>query len=189
SVAVVNGFLRIDHGVRIAFQQFAANNQHRLLLGRLHVGIGTRVRFVRSELACRWPFVNLDDVFQLLGIGRRIRVADALNFPELSEVTTPEIGGKFAPKKLATHFMVEADHVRLDELWIGFQDRNRVGWNQLQIRNQQLLVNVTQIDVGRLFKVRVGHGIDDVFGPVKTAAGNLYEGGQTEWKGDVRIDG
>src|SRR4030095_11757691 len=112
------------------------NDQHYLFLARLHVGIWTRIGFVRTELTRRLPGVNLNDVFQLLGVCWGIRVADTFYFPELPEVTTPEIGGKFAPEKFAAHFVIEADQVCLDELRVSFQKRNRIGRNQLQIWNQ-----------------------------------------------------
>ena len=92
AVAVVDRLLRVDHGVRIALQQLAANHQHHLFLARLHVGVRTGRRLVRAERARRLPGVNLGDVLQLFGIGWRVGVADALDFPELPEVAAAQVG-------------------------------------------------------------------------------------------------
>src|SRR6266850_4349444 len=187
-VAVVDGLLGVYDRIWIAFQQFTSNYQHYVFLTGLHVGFRTGRRLVGSQRARRLPGVNFRDVFQLLCIGWCVRVADTFYFPELPEVTTPEIRWIFAPQKFAAHFMIEADHVRLNEFRVCLQERNRIWRNQLQIWNQQLLVNVAKIPIHRIFKIGMSHGIHDLFGLEKITTGNFDECGQPQWKGNSRID-
>src|SRR4030095_15106339 len=91
------------------------------------------------------------------------RIAHSFYLPELAEVTTPEVCGVFAPEEFPTHFMVQTYHVRLDELRIRLQQRNRVRRNELQVRNQQLFVDVAQVPIHRVFKIRMRHSIHDLF--------------------------
>ncbi len=68
----------------------------------------------------------------------RIRFEVAGHIPELAEVAAALVGRILAPQQLAGELVVEANHIRLDELLIRLQQRDAVLLDQLDIRQKQL---------------------------------------------------
>jgi hypothetical protein len=64
--------------------------------------------------------------------------------PEAGEAGAALVRGKAAPQQFAAHFVIQADHESLDELWIGLQQRHCLGRHKFQARKQQILRKVAQ---------------------------------------------
>src|SRR5690606_9825514 len=130
--------VRVDHRVRILLQQLAANNEHYFLLGLatfLAVIVITQLREAGPQMQRR----DIAQLFaQRIGVERRVGFDVARHIPELAEVAAALVGRILAPQQFARKLVVEAGHVRFDEFLVGFQQRDAVLLDQLNVRQKQL---------------------------------------------------
>ncbi len=88
--------------------------------------------------------------------GSARRGEEPADVPELAEVAAALVGGVLAPQQFAGELVVEPDHVRLDELLVGLEQRDAVVLDQLDVRQEELARELLQ----RLVHRHVDLGID-----------------------------
>ena len=157
------GLVRVDDGGRVALEQLAADHEHDFLLFRaVHLAV-----VVIAEHGLRRPGVEFRNVLEPL-VQRREILAGlrqiAAHVPELAEVAAALVGRVFAPQQLARHLVVEAHHVGLDELLVGLEQRDAVGRNEVEVRQEVLGVEIDERLVHRQVEVRVVHDLVDLDG-------------------------
>jgi hypothetical protein len=67
----------------------------------------------------------------------------------------------FAPQKLARKLVIQPDHVRFDEALIGLEQRDAVGLDQIDVRQEQLGGALLERLVHRLIDHGVRHGLHE----------------------------
>ena len=65
------------------------------------------------------------------------RTDDALDVPELPEVTSTLIRRIFSPQQLSRRFMIYSHHVRLNELLVVLQQRDAVFLDPVDVRQEE----------------------------------------------------
>ncbi len=147
-------FHRIHDGVRVSAQQLAANEQHELARRRVRAA-----QAICAELGVT-PFIKRANVTQR----RRVRRADvALRFPELPEVAALQVCRVFVPLQLASHLVIEAHHVALDERSVALEHHGGVRQDLVEAGQQPVLRQLAEWLVHRLREFRRNHdGLDGI---------------------------
>ena len=154
--------LREDHRGRILLEQLAADDEHRLLR-----------RSRRALARLLWspsfeaggPAVQLGNVVELLLeriLAQALAVDEAAHVPELAEIAAALVGRIVAPQQLAGELVIEPDHVGFDEALVGLDQRDAVGRDQVDVRQEQLDRDLLERLVHRQVDLRIGHDLVEV---------------------------
>ena len=180
------GVLGVDHRGRVLLEQLAADREHDLVL-RGARGLSRRVC---AQRAAAGPAVQLRDIADALPlrVGRRPRGEQAADVPELPEVAAALVGRVLAPQELTSELVVEAGHVRLDEVAIGLEQRDAVLEHEVDIRHEKLGRDVRERLVHRRLDHRVGHDfLERAVELALYASRHLDRAERALWNGDLRL--
>ena len=181
------GAVRVDDGGRVLLQQLAANREHELvLLVALRLAV-----VVLVEAGVLRPAVQLRDVEEALAQRRDIgagRGEEARDVPELPEVAAALVGRVLAPEQLAGELVVETDDVRLDELLVRLEQRDRVHLEQLDVGQEVLARQLRQRRVHRVVDLGVDHHLAEVLGQLVGDPGRDLEPGAQRASESLRAD-